>query len=135
MNKQALKRIILAQIASDGGKGITYTLNSMPEYLQAEAQKAWNAGYLAKDNLMLQACTIVARHHEKDIRFFVTEDKEGVAKFIVYFDIYAKGTRWQVSFHSFNKCWKKWVKSSMPSRGHWDHSYARAVCIRLADLL
>ena len=135
MNKQAARRIILAQVASDGGKGIVELLNVMPNNLMPSAQKAWNAGYDVKDKLLEQACKIVACHNTYDIRFFVTEDKEGIAKYIVYFDVYIEGRKWQVSFHSFDNRWAKWTKSSIPSRGHWDHKSSRETCINMLKLL
>ena len=133
MNKQAIKNIILAQVASDGGKGVTDLLEVVPAALKADAQKAFNAGYAAKDELLERACLIVARHRDPDIRFFVTEDKQGVAKFIVYFDVKVNGKRWQASFHSFGvKRWSKWTKSTVASRGNWDHKNSRETCRALA---
>lgn len=134
MNKQAAKAIILAQVASDGGKGIVELINALPKTLMPSAEKAWDAGYAFKDELLERACTIVARHHDNDIRFFVTEDKQGVAKFIVYFDIKVNGKRWQASFHSFSKRWSRWTKSTVASRGNWDHKSSRATCLELAKL-
>lgn len=134
MNKQAAKAIILAQVASDGGKGIIDLLNALPDTLMPSAEKTWDAGYAFKDELLERACIIVARHHDNDIRFFVTEDKQGVAKFIVYFDVKVNGKRWQVSFHSFSKSWSKWTKSTVASRGNWDHKNSRATCLELAKL-
>lgn len=134
MNKNAVKNIILAQMASDGGKWL-YPQFEVPDTLKADAEKAFEAGYTAKDELLERACLIVARHHDKDIHFFVTEDKEGVAKFIIYFDIKVNGKRWQASFHSFGvKRWSKWVKSTVPSRGNWDHKSSRETCIQLSKL-
>ncbi len=132
MNKQAAKAIILAQVASDGGKGIVELIDALPKSLSVSADKAWNAGYAFKDELLERACIIVARHHEKDIRFFVTKDEEKIAKFIVYFDVHIGGTRWQASFHSFSNRWEKWTKSTAPSKGHWDHKSSRETCLELA---
>jgi len=131
MNKKAAKNIILAQMASDGGKWCRLQFD-VPQCLKAEALKAFRAGYSAKDELLERACLIVARHHDPDIRFFVTEDKQGVAKFIIYFDIKIDGKRWQASFHSFGvKRWSKWTKSTVLSRGNWDHKHSRETCIEL----
>lgn len=136
MNKNAAKNIILAQVASDGGKHIRLLLDELPDNLRKEAKKAYCAGYSAKDELLERACLIVARHHDPDIRFFVTEDTQGVAKFIVYFDIKIDGKRWQASFHSFNKKrWSKWTKSTAASRGNWDHKNSRETCLHLAETL
>lgn len=136
MNKQACKNIILAQIASDGGKGITELIDVIPNKLSEDAKKAWEAGYEAKDELLERACLIVARHRDPDIRFFVTNDKQRVAKFIIYFDIKVDGKRWQASFHSFNvKRWRKWEKSTVASRGNWDHKNSRESCRIVAEKL
>lgn len=135
MNKQAARRIILAQVASDGGKRIEELLNALPEAIKPEAETAWSHGYAYKDTLLKQACEIVARHHDSDIRFFVVEDKQKVAKFIVYFDIKVNGKRWQASFHSYSKNWSKWTKSSAASMGSWDHKSSRETCLVLAKAL
>jgi len=133
MNKQAALNIILAQVASDGGKGIVELLNNLPSNLYSKAEKVWSAGYAAKDELLERACLIVARHHDAGIRFFVTEDKQGIAAYIIYFDIKEGGKRWQASFHSFNKKrWSKWVKPSVASRGNWDHKNSRETCLHMA---
>lgn len=135
MNKQAIRRIVLAQVASDGGKGIVDLIDVMPSNFMPSAQKAWNAGYAVKDNLLEQAVQITACHHDADIHFFVARDEEGVAKFIIYFDIRINGKRWQVSFHSFDERWTKWTKSTMSSRGHWDHKKSRETCQMLLGFL
>lgn len=163
MNKQTAKRIVLAQIASDGGKyvhkvrwaekywiydnteayiqckaeadALCRVLNSVPEKMKDAASKAHKAGYAVKDKLLQQACEIVARHHDSDIHFFVTKDKEGIAEYIVYFDIKIEGTRWQASFHSFGDFWNKWAKSTVSSVGHWDHKSSQETCIQLARIL
>ena len=135
MNKQAVRRIVLAQVASDGGKGITDLLDVIPSNFLSAAQRAWDSGYAVKDKLLEQACVIVACHRDGDIHFFVTEDKEGIAHYIVYFDVKIGDKRWQVSFHSFSYIWAKWAKSTVASRGHWDHKSSREACIKMLQLL
>jgi hypothetical protein len=142
MNKKALEAIILAQIASDGGKGIKDLLweiagvdGTASDAFKRKAWAAFNKGYSCKDSFLEEACQIVARHHDDDLRFFVTEDQQRVAKYIVYFDVRIHNVRWQASFHSFSKSWGKWVKSSAPSRGHWDHKDSRATCSALHAML
>lgn len=131
MNKQAIRRIVLAQIASDGGKGITDLLDVMPQNLMPSAQKAWGAGYAVKDILAMQACKIICRSKDKDIRFFVTYDKSHVALYIIYFDVVIDGQRNQVSFHSFSTGWEKFTRGSTGSMGRWDHKSSRATCEKL----
>jgi len=135
MNKQAVRRIVLAQVASDGGKGITDLLDMMPNNIMPAAQRAWNSGYAVKDKLLEQACAITACHKNSDVHFFVTEDKQSIAKFIVYFDVKIEDKRWQVSFHSFSNRWAKWAKSTVASRGHWDHKSSREACVKMLQLL
>ena len=131
MNKQAAKRVILAQIASDGGKGITDLLDVIPASLKPSASKAWQKGYLVKDILIQQACEIVCRSHDKDIRFFVVEDKDHVADYIIYFDVVIDNKRHQVSFHSFWDGWCRYLRGSTRSMGRWDHLSSRATCEKL----
>lgn len=128
MNEQAIRRIILAQVASDGGKGIGDLLDVLPEEFKPAAKKIWLKGYRIKDSLLEEACQIIARHKACNLRFFVTEDKEGVARYIVYFDIKVDGKRLQASFHSFSYRWAKWVRGSVASRGNWDHKDSRETC-------
>lgn len=142
MNRNAAKNIILAQVASDGGKDISTLVDELMETsvayykpLKEEVLSAWNAGYQVKDVLIENACKIVARHRDPDIRFFVTKDRQGIAKFIVYFDVKINGKRWQVSFHSFSKRWAKWETSTIPSRGNWDHKSSRDACLALAQYI
>ena len=133
MNKRAAECIILAQVASDGGKRIRTLVDSLPKAFSAKAEKAYAAGYAAKDKFIERACLIVARHHDKEIRFFVTEDLQKVAKFLIYFDVKIDGKRWQASFHSFDKRWSKWMKSTVASRGNWDHKDPRETCLKIAE--
>jgi hypothetical protein len=136
MNKNAALNIILAQVASDAGKGIVELYEALPKSMKHVASKALKSGYAAKDELLERACLIVARHKDPDIRFFVSEDAKGIAKFIIYFDIRIDDKKWQASFHSFGKKrWSKWLKSTVPSRGHWDHKSSRNTCKELARFL
>lgn len=133
MNRSACRAIIYAQLASDGGKREAEILDFIPahwDYLKM--RNIWKSGYSKKDFYIRMACQMIARHaDDRDMRFFVTKDREKVAKYIIYFDVRIDGQRWQVSFHSFSEEWGKWVRSSMPSRGHWDRKSSRQTVIKL----
>lgn len=151
MNRRALISIVLAQVASDGGKHIdklvefihpngeldkltNYRRNPALWNFMQKSDKVYKAGYENKDKLIHRACLSVASG-DKDIHFFVTEDKEGVAKFIIYFDVKLNGKRHQVSFHSFDKRWRKWCATSVPSLGHWDRKDSRETCKEICKAL
>ena len=122
------KLIRLAQIASDGGKSIRTSL-----IRTEEEEMVYLAGYSAKDTLILQAIQLIARSKDRTYRFSVTEgpDQNGNTSFIVYFDFKIEGKREQISFHSFNKKLRKFVKNSRASTWSKDTS-SRETAIRLS---
>ena len=99
--KQFVKYLLLAQTASDGGKGfISSKANS--------ASKAIRAGYSLKDNYIRQAISFAKRLEGRVVMGVETSEVCFFDHFkemsIVYFNIKDYG---QVSFHSFKRA------------GHW----------------
>ena len=125
-----------AQYASDCGKWhkletiqqkqSAYLASLLPESLRNRAE---SQGYGLKDALIMQAIRQISCAHCGEFRFFVMRDCEGIADFIVYFDVKLCGKRQQVSFHSFNKNLAKFCAKSRNSCGHWDEKSSRAACI------
>lgn len=126
VNKKIAHAIVMAQVASDAGKGIHDLANlvSRPEYAMAK-------GYGAKDAYIIEALELIARNPKSGYHYYVVEDKEHVAKFLVYFGFKVKGTKFQVSFHSFNDGLVPWLKRSQQTR--WDRRGSRRAALRLAE--
>ena len=131
MDRQILKilrNIILAQVASDGGKKID---DLVKEISLSKAENAYKSGYGVKDAYIKNAVLEICRARCKEIRFFVTEDSEHIADYLIYFDIKVDGVRRQVSFHSFNDEWDRYISGSMRSATHWDRKDSRKNCLEL----
>jgi hypothetical protein len=113
--KKFAKFLLLAQAASDAGKG----------YIQPSknANKAVSKGYGLKDLYISQAIAEAKKHKS---RVKVSRDFDcDLGMTIVYFDIEGYG---QVSFHTFEKF------NKLPNNGAWDgiKGGSIATCRRLA---
>ena len=116
INVRISELILRAQNASDGGKGIDELVSSRKSYRDN------CAGYAHKDKFVYLAVNMIASN-KTDFRFAVTEDKDCVADFIVYFECRTGAEKRQVSFHSFDERLRKFVKRSF--RIKWDHADSR----------
>ena len=82
INVRISELILRAQNASDGGKGIDELVSSRKSYRDN------CAGYAHKDRFVYLAVSMIASN-KTDFRFAVTEDKDCVADFIVYFECHS----------------------------------------------
>lgn len=125
------REIILAQVASDGGKGIEEIKKILPGSFPA-----FRDGYSAKDTHILKAISLIAKAHDSAFRFHV-QYHDGDWSPIVYFSYPACGNRIQVSFHvPYCKEIYRWIKKG--NKGffsRWDHLNSREACIKLATLM
>lgn len=97
-----LKNILLAQIASDGGKGIEELIETSASKKEKYARKM---AYNKKEEYILQAIRTI-RRSKTDVNYYVEEkgDQNGYPSIIVYFDFKINNKRKQVSFHTpYNK--------------------------------
>lgn len=93
--KRIARYLILAQIASDAGKGI--------HRLHIEGdEKAHKFGYTLKERYILKAIEIVRKIPNRFYSFFIEErpDQNGYASIIVLFSWKIHGKRSQCSFHT-----------------------------------
>lgn len=141
MVKRIAISIALAQLSSDYGKYRRMSdaekeeVDELYDLLPSvDARRAWLQKYNLKDKAIVDAIKLISSTKPKDAHFFVSEDVDGIAKYIVYFDVKIEGKRHQVSFHTFNDL-SKWTKCSVPSKGHWDHRSSRITCIKLLKVM
>ena len=97
IQRQAILNIILAQIASDAGKGI-FDISIKDKRCDLAKIKAYDI----KDRFILDAIKIIDSNPRCGVNYFVesTPDQNGYQSMLVYFDINFYGCRFQVSFHS-----------------------------------
>lgn len=141
MDSSIARAIVLAQVASDGGKDI----HDIQDILGNKSWNIWKQGYSAKDWLILKAIGMITRSKESRFRFFVKSfDKFSGIVYFQYKD--SEGTRRQVSFHTF--C-KEAIRYATLRRGgtgklqqqgkncrfitNWDRKSSRNTVVRLAE--
>lgn len=106
MIKVIIKNIILAQVASDAGKGIYELYKKTPPSLKKEVKTAEHFKYRRKDVYIQNAIKIINTTPRCGINYWCIKalDQNGYPSVITYFDIKVNEQRYQVSFHSpYNK--------------------------------
>ena len=134
------RSIVLAQVASDGGKRIS----SIRDIFGKKSRIIWNQGYWAKDTLIMQALRMIASSKDSRFRFFVRSFRKGTG--IVYFQYNdSDGTRHQISFHTFGKevihfATLRRVKGELQQQDeschfvtNWDKKVSRDTAVRIAE--
>lgn len=114
--KSIARYLILAQIASDAGKGI--------HRLHIEGdEKAHEMGYTLKEGYILKAIEIIRKIPNNFFRFYIEErpDQNGYASIIALFSWKIHGKRFQCSFHNPYGRASKALKSIIGSgrAEHW----------------
>ena len=112
------KAIIMAQVASDGGKRI----HEIAKY----NKKVWRQGYAVKDSFIVKAINLIRKSVGKtDLNWKYMVEDAG-RSVIVYFQYKVGGTTHQISFHNFDlKVWA-WCSSASKVRTQrttWDGNY------------
>lgn len=126
MSKDMLvaKAILDAQIASDGGKGITKTKH-MNKYV-------WLKGYSLKDVNILKAINLIVSQKNSRFRFKVVECEQ-FSSLLVYFETKISGKKYQVSFHSYGfDMFKKYLKHNEAIHLSWDEKSSQKSAIFIA---
>lgn len=126
MSKDALiaKAILDAQIASDGGKGITKTKH-MNKYV-------WSKGYSLKDVNILKAINLIVSQKNSRFRFKVVECEQ-FSSLLVYFETKISGKKYQVSFHSYGfDMFNKYIKHNEAVHLSWDEKSSQKSAIFIA---
>ena len=112
--KNIIKNIILAQIASDAGKGYYDVANTSFPIIGKEVRKAKHFGYEIKDKYIRNAIELINTTPRCRVNYWCVKapDQNGYDSIIAYFDI--KGDkRYQISFHS------PWDRT--PLKGYLSH--------------
>lgn len=132
LNKYIAKYIILAQIASDGGKKQNSVLARIAPLLPI-TKKYLKKGYKNKDYCILEAIKAIQKNPNTGFRYHVKVDRtlsSGAHVFIVYFNFKINGESYQVSFHCFSNLWR-YVNKQCVTRWKKKHSSKESI-IKLA---
>lgn len=116
MTKQIARLLLLAQAASDEGKGKTL-LSSL--IVENKTRALAEDGYSEKDIAIMELVQLLSRYPQRDCHFYVCKDAQKVAHYIVYFDVVFNGRRCQISFHSFDGRLKRFLSGSCNSHVEW----------------
>lgn len=133
LNRYIAKQICIAQICSDAGKGIrelSFENDKTTLYKSVESR------YAGKDIAIQRAISkINSLGNKSGFHFYVT-NKSGMSyyPYIIYFDFKVNGKRYQVSFHSGNDIFEKYIKKGTSHRSTWDHESSRQACQKLVDV-
>ena len=121
LNKKIAKKLVLAQVASDGGKGI--------EDLEFFDSYVWERGYSVKDRYILDAIQLICTKKDSGAYFYVTRD-EHIGSYLVYFNVSLFDGRYQISFHSFNDVLERYCRTKKCAI-NWDRKESRETARRL----
>lgn len=133
IQKNIIKNIILAQIASDSGKNIK-TLTTFKG-----AQEAQKKGYAIKDVYILTAIKLINATPRCGINYYVEEkpDQNGYPSLIIYFEIKLNEKRYQISFHSPKNRTILLQNKNKGRKTRWTGKVdeSRQACLALAQIL
>lgn len=108
LNKYIGKKIVLAQVASDGGKGERYVLSHIAPLFPI-SRLYYQKGYNIKDNCIIAAIKAIQKNPKCGFKYSVKVDRtllSGSHVFIVYFNFKINNENYQISFHTFSNMWK-----------------------------
>lgn len=132
IDKKIAESVILAQVASDGGKNIPDIQTILPT-----AYQAWKEGYPAKDRYIIKAINLINMSHHSKFRYYVVpgDIKESILVYFDYRDL--KGRKLQISFHTFNPKIEKWISKRKYPRytTEWTEESSREACLILRDIM
>lgn len=132
MDKYIAKQIILAQIASDGGKERDDVLIRVSSLLPI-GKVYFKKAYDAKDHCIIKAIKAIQKNPNSGFRYHVKVDRtlwSGSHVFIVYFDFNINEEHYQISFHTFSNMWR-FVSKQCVTRWKKKHS-SKESAIKLA---
>lgn len=125
------REVILAQVASDGGKNIDEI-----KRIFVDSYPAYKDGYKIKEKHILRAISLINKSEDSDFRYFVTKDGKCP---LVYFDYKAVDLRCQVSFHCpYSKAVESWATKASRKNHYgtrWDEDSSRESCMWLAQAM
>lgn len=128
--EEILEHIVLAQIASDGGKGINRFCG-----LTRTADVVYEDGYSSKDIHIFAAIIGIEALHLDSVKWFISSDWEEFEwddeiemESIVYFEWEGK----QISFHSFSTIWRQVVEAFGWRYCCWDEQSSAETAMYMA---
>lgn len=129
--EEVIEHIVLAQIASDGGKGIDRFCG-----LTSTADAVYEDGYGSKDIHILAAIIGIEALHLDSVKWFISSDweeeidwdDEPEMRSIIYFEWEGK----QISFHSFSMIWKQVVENFGWKYCEWDERSSAETAMYMA---
>ena len=116
INSRIATLILRSQNASDGGKHIDTLVTNRRSYRDNIA------GYCVKDKYIIETICLISGHNT-DFKYSVQKDHDGVAYYLVYFEVRINGEKFQVSFHSYNHELLRFINRGF--RMKWDHGDSR----------
>lgn len=132
LDKYISKQIILAQIASDGGKGLNDVLKRISSSVPL-ANLYFKKGYETKDHCIINAIRAIQRNPASGFYYSVKVDRtlySGAHVFIVYFNFKLHNNAYQISFHTYSNMWR-YVNRHCVTR--WKKKYSsKEATIKLA---
>ena len=133
LNKYIAKQIVIAQICSDAGKHI----NELNLAEKNVLYRSINAGYDGKEEAIKRAIKKINSLGSKKsgFHFYVTHNSGNrFYPYLIYFNFEIYGERKQVSFHSANTEFERYVKKGTSHRITWDHKSSRGSCKALINM-
>lgn len=132
INRYVAKQICIAQICSDAGKHLR-------ELNMKDKKTLWKSedqGYYGKDKAIQRAITKINSLGDKSgFHFYVTIDKDMMNDpCLIYFVFYIDGKRYQVSFHTYERSFEKYLKKGVSNRIRWDKKSSRCSCKKLIEV-
>ncbi len=134
LNEAIARHIILAQVASDGGKGIDTLWNAIRAYMPG-TRKARFRGYDDKDQHITKALDLIsAAHGRSGFSYFISKDPGLYDMTLVYFNFKLYGMRYQISFHTYLNL-DRYSKKNSAHQTKWDEKDSREAARFLAHEL
>lgn len=134
LDLRVCKYLVLAQIASDGGKHLWFGKDDLSNSLSIGPVYRLK-GYSVKDSEIIKAINTITRSKKSTGFHFYVKEVDGFRSraFLVYFNFKLDGKRYQISFHSFNLKLEKFANDKFSTR--WDKKSSRESAKVLADYL
>ncbi len=130
LDKYVAKQIILAQIASDGGKQNSDILSTI-SFIMPISKSYYKKAYDTKDHCIKNAIKAIQKNPNTGFYYHVTVDRtlrNNRHCFIIYFNFKINNEAHQISFHSFGNFWH-YINKQCPTRWKKVTSSREATCI------
>lgn len=135
--KDIITAVVLAQIASDGGKKKHDLKNQLLAlgWHKGKVKYAFDKGYVVKDQFIEMACKLIRKEKPKNISYYFGEDtfydcnNDEQTTAVIYFTFKIKGYLYQISFHSFHLETQVDKKEAKSFQVAWDRRNSSHTCL------